>query len=266
MFASCFPDLIEQAKHVIITCEPRLSPLFARSFPKASVYSIIQARSAEWQKDGHIPSTQLSTASLPHLYRRHIQDFPGHSGYLQADSTQTLKWLERYRQLDHPLNIGISWRGGQSLLSGMRRTPLDAWTALLRLPGVNFINLQYGDVHDDLEHILSTRSVPVHHWQDSDPLKDMDDFASQIAALDMVISVDNSTVHLSGALGIPTWILQPFRPDWRWMQQSTNSYWYPSVRQFHPDTPEDWATLIDKAASQLQEHIGNGLIKRHESR
>ena len=84
-----------------------------------------------------------------------------------------------------------------------------------------------------------------------DPLTDMDDFAAQVAALDLVISVDNSTVHLAGALGVDTWVLQSFVPDWRWMNHATDSYWYPSVRQFHQDTPGEWGGVFQS----IQEHL-----------
>jgi ADP-heptose:LPS heptosyltransferase len=91
----------------------------------------------------------------------------------------------------------------------------------------------------------------------------MDEFAAQISALDLVVSVDNSTVHLGGALGVPTWVLQPYCPDWRWMQQSESSYWYPGLRQFHPGTRGGWKHLIDSAARALEDYLAAGGLQRH---
>jgi Tfp pilus assembly protein PilF len=257
MFASCFPDLIKAARHVSIACEPRLASIFRRSFPHASVYTSQEADTSAWIKDDKTPSSQIPAGSLPGIYRNHIQDFPDHRGYLQADPEQTELWAQRYKQLAHAMNVGISWRGGHISQGDIRSTSLETWMPLLRTPGVNFINLQYGDVQSEITRILENHTIPIHHWQDSDPLKDMDSFAAQIAALDLVISVDNSTVHLSGSLGKPTWVLQPFRPDWRWMQQSPSSYWYPSVRQFHPATRNDWAALTSQAAAELRMPTGS---------
>ena len=65
-----------------------------------------------------------------------------------------------------------------------------------------------------------------------DPLKDMDLAAAQIAAMDLVVSAANTTVHLGGALGISTWVALSKTPDWRWLAEGMVSPWYPNVRLF----------------------------------
>ena len=79
----------------------------------------------------------------------------------------------------------------------------------------------------------------------------MDNLAAQISALDLVISVDSATVHLAGALGIKTWVLQPFNPDWRWLEDAQESYWYPSVRQFHQSEPGNWSSVIHAVQQEI---------------
>jgi len=100
----------------------------------------------------------------------------------------------------------------------------------------------------------------VHEWDGSDPLTDLDDFAAKIAALDLVISVDNSTVHLAGALGIPTWVLLPKSADWRWMTQRDSSPWYASLRLFRQARAGDWApvfTALSEALTERQSNLGS---------
>ncbi len=81
---------------------------------------------------------------------------------------------------------------------------LEQLTSLFTVPGVKFVNLQYGDCGNKLASFRAQTGHQVDHWLDSDPVRDLDDFAAQVAALDLVISVDNSTIHLAGALGVPT--------------------------------------------------------------
>jgi ADP-heptose:LPS heptosyltransferase len=86
---------------------------------------------------------------------------------------------------------------------------------------------------------------------DCDPLADLDDFCAKIAALDLVISADNSTVHLAGALGRPVWTLLPFSSDWRWMLERESTPWYPSMRLLRCRSAGEWADLMRRTARLL---------------
>ena len=116
---------------------------------------------------------------------------------------------------------------------------------------VYFINLQYGDCTAELNSAREKHNVTVHDWNDANPLEDMDDFAAKVAALDLVLSIDNSTVHLSGALGIPTWLMQPYSPDWRWLPDRQVSHWYPSVQQYRQTIPGNWDNVIGNISDSL---------------
>jgi len=255
MFSSCFPDLINCAQQVIIDCEPRLAPLFSRSFAKAVVHASRQTDDISWLDQIPTPDVQISAASLPRHFRGRLEDFPEHSGYLKADPAGIEKWRHRYSQLGQKHSIGISWKGGHVSQAKKRSSRIEDWGNLLELPGINFINLQYGDIQADLEKASDLFGTIIHHWHDSDPLKNMDQFAAQIAALDLVISIDNSTVHLAGALGKQVWVIQPFCPDWRWMEQSEKSHWYPSVRQLHPEKAGYWKSVIDNIAGDIPPYL-----------
>jgi ADP-heptose:LPS heptosyltransferase len=79
----------------------------------------------------------------------------------------------------------------------------------------------------------------------------MDDFAAQIAALDLVITIDNSTAHLAGALGVPVWLLLPFAADWRWLDAGEHSPWYPTMRLFRQPKLRDWPSVLENVEQAL---------------
>jgi ADP-heptose:LPS heptosyltransferase len=79
----------------------------------------------------------------------------------------------------------------------------------------------------------------------------MDAFAAQIAAMDMVITIDNSTAHLAGALGTPVWVLLPFAPDWRWLLETSRSPWYPTMKLFRQSQPGDWRSVVARVKTAL---------------
>jgi ADP-heptose:LPS heptosyltransferase len=106
--------------------------------------------------------------------------------------------------------------------------------------GVRLINLQYGDVQVDIEDCLKETGVLVEQIGSVDNFTDLDGLASLIQACDEVVSVDNSTVHLAGALGQKVTALLPFNADWRWFDNTTQSLWYPSVRLLRQASLGDW--------------------------
>ena len=162
------------------------------------------------------------------------------------------QWRERYASLGPGSKVGISWTGGKTPQEKLSRSaPLDQWARLFAIPNVHFINLQYGDHGDDLDKLKAAWGVTIHDWQDSNPLADMEDFAAKIAALDLVISIDNSTVHMAGALGTPTWALLPYVPEWRWMLDRADTPWYPAMKLFRQRQRETWADVFEQIATAL---------------
>jgi hypothetical protein len=71
--------------------------------------------------------------------------------------------------------------------------------------------------------------------------------------MDQVITSDNSTAHLAGALGLPVWLLLPFAADWRWLEKRPDSPWYPTLRLFRQPGPGDWGSVVVNVRSSLSE-------------
>ena len=230
MFASCFPDIIDQAEKCIIECDRRLVPLFSRSF---SGTEIIERSGIDTGIQSAPPFFDTVTAmgSLPLYLRSSLSCFPQRNAYLIPDPETVDKWHKRLGALGGGCRVGISWRGGKDPRSQkIRSIDLQKWRELFLLKGVTFVNLQYGDCNEYIAKVKESSNAMIYDWEDADPLKDLDDFAAQISALDLVISVDNATVHMAGALGVPVWTLLPYSPNWRWMLDREDSPWYPGMR------------------------------------
>jgi FkbM family methyltransferase len=268
MFASCLPDVISQADLCVVECDKRLVPLLARSFPEAS---FIERRDLSQINNTSIPFSirgkpeaadfQIRIGSLPKFLRQDFTDFPEQRSYLVPDHQKVILWRRRYEELGEGLKIGISWKGGSKPSVRLARsTVLGQWTKLFSVPGIHFINLQYGDCRGELGEAREKMGVTIHDWEDADPLKDLDDFAAQIAALDLVISVDNSTVHMAGALGIPVWTLLPFACDWRWMREFEDTPWYKSVRLLHQESLGNWNGVFDRISSTLGQRLETATV------
>ncbi|MFY9643830.1 MAG: hypothetical protein WAK29_01545, partial [Terriglobales bacterium] len=131
-----------------------------------------------------------------------------------------------------------------------RSIDLSALAPLFERTDLRWISLQYGDP-SELENQVASAGAPIHVDRAVDQLTNIDLFAAQVAAMDLVITIDNSTAHLAGALGIPTFVLLPFAPDWRWLQSGEESPWYPTLRLFRQSEQFDWQTPIKQILRAL---------------
>jgi ADP-heptose:LPS heptosyltransferase len=121
---------------------------------------------------------------------------------------------------------------------------------LFRQRDIRWISLQYGDP-DQLERQAVAAGAPLMIDRSVDQFLNIDRFAAQIAALDMVVTIDNSTAHLAGALGVPTWVLLPFVADWRWLREREDSPWYPTLRLLRQPARGDWQSVVEAVRSAL---------------
>lgn len=260
MFASILNELRETADDLHYEIYARLDGLFRRSFP--SVHFIRREVQGErevagekvfqqnWPRsDYHIP-----IGSLPELFRPSLQSFENRSPYLISDPEETQSLREDYqRQFPGKRLIGISWRGGKTVNTEMqsRNIAFKYLAPLANHSEIQLIDLQYDSTPEDLANAASC-GVRLHHDERIDPCIDMDKQASQICALDAVISVDNTTVHLAGALGIDTYALLPLNPNWRWGIRGARAYWYQSVQLFRSRTLGDWHDPIGQVIEAMQ--------------
>jgi Flp pilus assembly protein TadD len=255
MFASCLPDLLEVAETSAVECDARLVPLFARSFPKIRAIAKTTDAVARVPVAGHdVMAFDVVEfmGTLPRFLRRRIEDFPQTDCYLRPDPDLVAKWRSSLAHLGGALKVGLSWHGGKDAETRRRRSiPLDLWEPIFQVPGVRFVNLQYGSAAAEAGRARQRFGVSLDDGTDCDPLLDLDDFAAKIAALDLVLSVDNSTAHLAAAIGRPVWTLLPFSPDWRWMLDRNRTPWYPTMRLLRCGAADHWTELLKRAARQL---------------
>ena len=244
-------------KRVLLECDPRLAPLFTRSFPDVYVHGKKRDLDLTWAREQDPLDYSLPIGSLPKFFRNRIEDFPARDSFLVPDPDRVEEWKQRLSDLGAGKKIGISWRGGQTpQIIRNASIPLSDWLPFLSKKAC-FINLQYGDTSEEITEITKKSGVQIHDWEDNDPLTDLDNQAALIAALDLVITIDNSTLHLAGAIGTPTWGLLGYVPDWRWpVSFGDCPPLYHSVQLFRQTQLSDWAPVLQQVEQSLKEFIG----------
>jgi len=255
MFASLLPDLIAQGATCVVEADARLEPLLRRSIQGLKFIPPNRTELAEVGQSAI--DYQIPLGSLCRWLRTDVTNFPSRPGFLRAEEARVDILRRRYRdRFKDRRIIGISWRGGSGQSGRSRSIPLAAWSAVLSRPDLGFVSLQYGDCQAELAAVRKEIGVEVFCDATVDPLKSLDDFAAQTAAMDLVVSIDNSTVHMAGALNVPVWILLPAVPDWRWLIGRSDSPWYPSARLFRQAIGGEWISVIHSVVEALRQETG----------
>ncbi len=84
--------------------------------------------------------------------------------------------------------------------------------------------------------------------------EDYAELATTIAHLDLVIAMDNPIGHLAASLGQQTWILLEFSPHWTWLDDRTDSPWYPTAKLFRQSEAGNWAGALGDCVQALRAH------------
>lgn len=248
MFSSIFSELVEKSAQVIVECDTRLLNLYQRSFPK-SVKFIDDRNNIEPAEY----DAQIAIASLPKFLRKDINDFAdAAAGWLKPDLIKTQKLRQKVGPNAKDCVIGISWNtkanGPKSIHRSMSLEALVPY--LKKIPG-NYVNLQYGDASSDVLNISHSANFDIMTIDEIDLFQDIDGLAALISACDLVISIDNSTVHLAGALGVDTRVLLPKVADERWGLSKSDSYWYDNVTLYRQEIQGDWSGPLSRLVADL---------------
>jgi tetratricopeptide (TPR) repeat protein len=246
MFASLIPELETLCTKLVVQIDERLVNLFKRSFSK-NILFIDKAEIFSF----HEYDYQISMGSLCSLLRKSNEDFKKQpQSYLIADTNNKinidshLKKGEKY--------CGVSWMSKNQKNGFKRSIELLHFMEPLIDKGYKFINLQYGVNTEDLSEFNKLHPGLLINVNELDIMKDIDGLASLIKNCNLVVTIDNSTAHLSGALGVPTYVLLPYSAEWRWGNESEKSMWYQSIRLFRQKQNKEWNYVLEEIATNMK--------------
>jgi Tfp pilus assembly protein PilF len=247
-FGSLLSELLEDTPHLLVQIDRRLIPIFKRSLPKIKFYpNNIAVPESEYEV--HAP-----IGSFGKYLRNDEKDFESSRyGFLKDDEIKTANIKKDLLALTPSNNkiCGISWRS-VSPKTGIHKTiPLKFFIETLALEGYTFVSLQYGDTADEIKEVKDELGIDIVSYEKVDNFNDIDGLASLIQACDTVISTDNVTCQLAGALGKEISILLHSGPWWGWMANRSDSPWYSSVKLYRQEKINNWGDVLEKVRGDL---------------
>jgi len=204
-----------------------------------------------------------SLISLPFALKLGFEAIP-HEPYLRAPLAvreDVRQALDRATGDGRGLRVGITWRGNPThRWNVVRSLKPEQLAPLAAVDGVEWFCLQKDATAEELAR-FPLRLAPL----DARYLNGFLSTAAVIEELDLVVSIDTVTAHLTGALGKPLWLLLPAFYDWRWHSHLEDSPWYPSARLFRQGRPGVWDGAMEGLAAALRELAGKELVARQAS-
>lgn len=251
--SSFFPLLARHGQRAVIECDPRLAPVFSRSFPALRFLPRHPDNAARLAADGTLVR-RIKTLDLVQLLGED-EAFVQPERWLFPDAGRVAEIRARYRRLwPGRRRVGLSWSSVREINNRhWKSVPLESLLPVLQLPGIVALDLQYGSSEEE-------RQIPVRHGlpplvrdPEIDPMQDLDGLLAQLFALDAVVTISNTTTHLAGAAGIHADVILPPAPPVYvyWCYDGERTPMYPSL---HLWRPQHFGNL-DALAGQLARHL-----------
>jgi hypothetical protein len=229
--------IVQFEAHVILELQPGLIKIAQKNFPSIKV---VLPGVDVGHYDYHCP-----LPSLPLVFKTHLDNIPNNHSYLVPDSHQVRAWQTRLGSKWLP-RVGLVWSGNKNHNNDKNRS-ISLEILMSFMPeGYEYIGLQKDIRSEDLK-VAHAKNVRLF----TNELNDFSDTAALCECMDLIISVDTSVAHLTGAIGKKTWVLLPFSPDWRWMLERSDSPWYSSIKLYRQSEHGQWPIVLNQLVKDM---------------
>lgn len=257
LFLRFLPAIAARTPVAALELDAKLHPLVLRSYPALPLVPARRFRDSrgpvaderEIRACGAVAAVEIG--SLPHALGGLSPADAQAAPFLAADHARAAELRDALAVPPGTMLVGVCWRSKNIAFGGFKSSRLADWAPILRVPGILFVNLQYGDVTAE---IAAAEAVSGARVADTgvDLFGDLDGAAALVAALDLVITTGSTTAQLAGALGVPTWVLLSRGPALMWYWgHGPGTPWYPAMRLFRQRLPGDWSAPVAEAAAAL---------------
>lgn len=226
----------------VLASSPELEKLFKNNKHIGKI--VITWQEAQKCK-AYIPMTGLAR-----LYGATLDNLPP-SGYIKPSLEKLQKWEEEINRIAprHGLKrVAIVWAGRPTHKNDKKRTlKLSQFKPLLDAKHIQLFSVQKGPQVAEVADVYG--KIPIINL--SPGISDFQDTLAILKNMDHLVSIDTSVVHLAGAANIPTSLILPYTPDWRWLLNRDDSPWYSTIKLYRQTIPYSWENVLERVATDL---------------
>lgn len=250
---SLLPKLLERGHQITLMADKRLHETLRRSFPPME---LVDRRMINLGMDlvgAHDRQAPLGDLGCILGVTQPSVDVA--LSYFAVNEARKLAFSSQLRAGHQDLVCGLAWKSQNKKIGGRKNLTLNDFLPILQTAGVKFVNLQYGNVEEEINETNRALNAPIHTIADLDRFNDIEGMLALIKACDVVITTSNVTAHLAGSIGKKALILVPYSKGrlWYWHQNDGPSAWYPTLELTSQDRLESWSHPLGKAKIWLEQ-------------
>ena len=232
----------DKGAKVTLEVQPSLKKLLADSITNCEV--ICPGESSQ-KYDYEIPLMSLGL-----LFKTNLSSIPSKTPYLRASEAKLEFWSQNLKLKGDQLNIGIACSGfiGEKHFDN-RLIDIEKFQPFS--DSANIFLIQKDLRSSDAKYLESQKSIrylgnEIHSFEDT---------AAIIELMDSIVTIDTSIAHLAGALNKKTYLILAWNPDWRWLQDRSDSPWYPSVNLIRQKSINNWDGCLESIFTSLNDSM-----------
>ena len=245
IYSQFFETVRDQFDDSTIAVNEKLIPFFKKVYPNTKI--INYKKIFEYKDyDYHLPM-----GSMGLYFQRYID---------QNNLKREISYSSHSKIPDKikKLRCGISWKSTNKIIGNKKSIKLEKLKKIFLHENIEFINLQYTDETKEINFIEKNINKKIFTKHEIDCFNDIDGVAGLIKTCDFVVTVSNSNAHISGKLGVKTFLLLPYNDGklWYWgLNTDKDVVWYPSILPIRQESTNNWDSCLSKLYKEFENYL-----------
>ena len=252
-FSQMLPDMKkwcdDNDSRLIVDVNHRLLNLMRRSYPDIEIYGSRAQKYTDFDASPVEYSTPMG--QLGQFFRNSDEDFR-RGAFIKADPDRVEMWRHHFSKFNKPI-IGIGWQGGTwKTAAKFRQLTLEQLLPVMKSVDAHWVSLQYKPAGRQIaEFKREYPEIDIVEYAHATMSNDYDDTIAMMAAMDMIVSMQTTVIHVAGALGLPAWVFIPTSSQWRYGEEGENYPWSKSIRLIRQKKDGYWTDVMETTGEEL---------------
>lgn len=241
MFASAIPHVLGLAKEVTLEVNPKVAGIAKQTWPQFRVIK------DEADVKGERFDAKIPVGNLIGMFGMYPQPF------LKPHPEKVAFYRRELEKLGPGPYVALTWIGGTKVTRiGSRSIGLDVLSPFLSR--FTCVSAQYSQTPGLAEKIAAELAKHgLKKINEESAGEDLHDQAALFKAVDAVVTVQQTAVHVAGGVGAKTFALIDKNPHWRYGVNVDSMPFYSSVRLVRKQTT--WDDVVERALALVEQEL-----------